>query len=72
MLEFRRQLVELVRAGRKPSQLAQKFGCTAWSMQRWVNQAGRDAVERDDGLTTRERAELRKAELFHLPSVTFS
>jgi transposase len=58
--EFRRQLVELVRAGRKPSQLAQEFGCTAWSIQRWVNQADRDAGEGDGGLTTSERAELTR------------
>ena len=26
--EFRRQMVELVQAGRTPSQLAREFGCT--------------------------------------------
>jgi transposase len=35
--EFRRQMVELVRAGRKPRQLSRGFGCTAWSIQRWFN-----------------------------------
>jgi len=58
--EFRRQVVELVSAGRKPSQLSREFGCTAWSIQRWVKQAKRDAGSGDGGLTTNERAELAR------------
>jgi transposase len=37
--EFRRQMVELVQAGRTPSQLAREFGCTALSISTWAAQA---------------------------------
>ena len=40
--EFRRQMVELVRAGRKPTQLAREFGVTAQSISTWVAQAAAD------------------------------
>lgn len=56
--EFRRQMVELVRAGRKPSELSREFGCTCWSISRWVTQAERDAGRGDGGLSTVEREEL--------------
>jgi transposase-like protein len=56
--EFRHQIVELVRAGRKVSALAREFGCTVWSIHRWVHQAERDAGVGDGGLTTDERREL--------------
>ena len=38
-VQFREQMVELVRAGRKPSALALEFGCHATSIQGWVRQA---------------------------------
>lgn len=56
--EFRRQMIELVRAGRKPTELSREFGCTAWSISRWVAQADRDVGHGDGGLTTSEREEL--------------
>lgn len=40
--EFRQQLVELVKAGRKPSELAQEFGCHDTSISVWVRQAKAD------------------------------
>jgi transposase-like protein len=49
--EFRQQMVELVRAGRKPGDLAKEFGCTAQSIANWVAQEQRDSGERKDGLT---------------------
>jgi transposase len=58
--EFRRQMVELVRSGRKPSELSREFGCTAWSINRWVAQADRDAGRGDGGLSTTEREELAR------------
>lgn len=58
--EFRRQLVELVNAGRKPSQLAREFGCTSWTISRWLQQSERDAGRGDGGLTTGERQELTR------------
>jgi len=58
--EFRRQMVELVRAGRKASELAREFGVTSWSIGRWVAQAERDAGRGDGGLTSAERQELAR------------
>ena len=37
---FRQQMVELVHAGRKPSELAKEFGCHETSISGWVRQAG--------------------------------
>ena len=42
-------MVELVRAGRKVSELSREFGCTSWSIGRWVAQAARDAGGGDGG-----------------------
>ena len=53
--EFRRQMVELVHAGRSPEELAGEFEPTAQSIRNWVVQAARDA-----GLTTGEREELNR------------
>jgi transposase len=58
--EFRRQMVELVRVGRDPEQLAQEFEPSAESIRNWVKQADRDEGRREDGLTTVERDELRR------------
>ena len=58
--EFKRRLVELVRAGRNPEELAEKFEPTAQSIRNWVRQADRDDGRRQDGLTTEERQELQK------------
>ena len=58
--EVRRQLIALVRSGRDPEDLAREFEPTAQSIRNWVAQAGRDAGQRHDGLTTDEREELRK------------
>lgn len=56
--EFRRQMVELVQAGRSPEALAREFEPTAQSIRNWVAQAARDAGRGDGGLTTAERGEL--------------
>ena len=56
--EFRRQMVELARAGRTPEELSREFGPTAQSIRNWVTQADRDEGRRADGLTTTEREEL--------------
>ena len=56
--EFRRRMVELVRAGRSPEELSREFEPTAQAIWNWVRQAGRDAGARDDGLPEVERTEL--------------
>ena len=51
--EFKRQMVELVRAGRTPEELSREFEPTAQSIHTWVSQYERDTGERQDGgLTT--------------------
>ena len=42
-VEYRNQLVELVRAGRSPEALAQEFEPTAQSIRNWAAPANRDA-----------------------------
>lgn len=57
--EFRRQMVELVRSGRTPQDLALEFQPSAQSIAYWVRQAERDAGQRrDGGRTSAEREEL--------------
>jgi transposase len=56
--EFRRQMVELVRAGRTPAELAREFQPTAQSIRNWVAQSARDASRGDGGLSPAEREEL--------------
>src|SRR5690242_112739 len=58
--ECRRQIVELVRAGRLPEELARAFEPTAQSIRNWVAQSARDAGRRDGGLTTADREELNR------------
>jgi transposase len=56
--ELRRRLVELVRAGRTPEELARDFEPSAQAIRNWVKQADLDAGKRADGLTSEERDEL--------------
>ena len=58
--EFRRRMVELVRAGRSPEGLAKEFEPSANAIRIWAQQADRDEGRRSDGLTTPEREELRR------------
>ena len=58
--EFRRQIIELVRAGRSPDELAKEFEPTAQSIRNWVAQADRDAGRREDGLSSSEHDELSR------------
>ena len=58
--EFRRQMVELVRAGRAPEELAKEFEPTAQAIRNWVKQSDLDEGKREDGLTSAEREELRR------------
>lgn len=58
--EFRRQMVELHRAGRSFAELAAEFGCTSWSIRHWVKQAARNRGRGDGGLTSEELTQLRR------------
>jgi len=61
--EFRRQMVELVRAGRNPYDLGREFEPSAEAIRNWVRQADRDEGRgrRDDALpTSAEREELAR------------
>ena len=58
--EYRRQMVELVRAGRTAKELAREFECSASAIRNWVRQADRDQGRREDGLTSSELEELRR------------
>jgi transposase len=59
-LEFRQQILELVRAGRTPEELEKQFEPRAQTIRNWVAQADRDAGKRADGLTSAEREELTR------------
>ena len=58
--EFRRQMIELVRAGRTPEELAKEFEPSTQAIRNWVAQADRDEGRRSDGLTNAERMELSR------------
>lgn len=57
---FRQQMIDLVRSGRTPEELAKEFEPTAQTIRNWTQQADRDDGLRHDGLTTAEREELRQ------------
>ena len=59
--EFRREALELVRGGRTISDVAGSLGVSQQSLRNWKRQDDRDRGERDDGLTSAEREELREA-----------
>ncbi len=57
--QFRREAVELVRQGRSIPDVAESLGMSGQSLRNWVRQDQLDRQERDDGLTSAEREELR-------------
>src|SRR6266576_1665868 len=58
--EFRREAVELVRGGRSIRDVAGSLGVSDQTLRNWVKQTQLDLRERDDGLTSAEREELRE------------
>jgi transposase len=58
--EFRRKLVELVRAGRNPEDLAKQFEPSSQTIRNWVAQADRNDGHRQDGVSSAERDELNR------------
>src|SRR5260221_11073055 len=66
--EFRRQMVDLVRAGRNPDDLAREFEPSGHSIRAWVAQADRHEGRREEatpGLTAAERDELTRLRREH-------
>jgi transposase len=58
--EFRQQILELIRAGRSPEELANEFEPTAQTIRNWIKQAELDHGQRHDGLSGDEKAELAR------------
>jgi transposase len=58
--EFRREAVQMLRTGRTPRELAESLGVSEQTLRNWRRQDQRDRHERDDGLTSDERDELRR------------
>ena len=58
--QFRREALELVRQGRSIPDVAESLGVSQQTLRNWRRQGERDRGERDDGLTSAEREELRR------------
>ena len=58
--EFRRQIIELARAGRSASELAREFEPSYETIRNWIRQAERDEGRRADGLSSSDKEELRR------------
>ena len=62
--EFRQQMIELVRAGRNPAELARELGCDGPLIRLWVAQGGVDGGQpprgKEASLTSAEREELAR------------
>src|SRR3954470_10329874 len=58
--ESRREAGQMLRAGRTPRGLAESLGVSEQTLRDWRRQAQVDRHERDDGLSTDERDELRR------------
>jgi transposase len=58
--EFRLNIIELARHGRRVEELASEFKVGRQTIRNWLKQAKIDAGIRSDGLTTAEREELSK------------
>jgi transposase len=58
--EFRREAIELLRAGRSPRDLSESLGVSQQTLRNWRRQDQLDRHDRDDGLTSDERAELAR------------
>ena len=58
--ESRQQMVGLVPSGRTPEQLAQEYEPSEGAIRNWMAQRERDAGQREDGLSSDERQDLRR------------
>ena len=58
--EFRREAIQMLRVGRTPRELSTSLGVSEQTLRNWRRQDQVDRHERDDGLTSQEREELRQ------------
>lgn len=59
--EFREGAVKLARQGERPiSEIAKELGIAESCLRNWLKRDQLDRRERDDGLTSKEREELRE------------
>jgi transposase-like protein len=59
--EFRQGAIDLARRGDRPvREIAEELGIAESCLRRWLKQDQLDRRERDDGLTSGEREELRR------------
>jgi transposase len=58
--QFRCEAIELLRAGRSPRELSESLGVSQQTLRNWRRQDQVDRHERDDGLSSDEREELRR------------
>jgi transposase-like protein len=59
--EFREGAVKLARQGERPiAEIAKELGIAESCLRNWLKQDQLDRRERDDGLTSKEREELRE------------
>lgn len=58
--EYRRRLVELVRAGRTPESLAKEFEPSAPAIRNWYRQSQLEEGQESNGLTAAEQEELQR------------
>ena len=58
--QFRREAIELLRAGRSPRELAESLGVSQQTLRNWRRQDEIDRHARDDGISSDERQELAR------------
>lgn len=58
--EFREQIVSLYRSGRSVAELEEEFEPCDQTIRNWIKQAELDSGNRQDGLTSDEKEELKR------------
>lgn len=56
--QFRQQMVELVKSGRQPKELAAEFGCHEASIKNWIRKDAGAVVANSGAISINEREEL--------------
>ena len=58
--EFRQQILELIKAGRTPNELAREYEPTGETIRQWVKQAADDEGEDQEKRSSDDRAEITR------------